>query len=382
MEEILIVNAVFFFLATLLCWILTARINKEEGRRLVWSFIFLSGFYLASGVLNIFWAFSHVKPSELELILAGSAFITPLAALLSYIAYLLAGDKRIILFMTIFSMAAVGMAIIPGSFLFILNLLSFLLLMLLGVMLRIAHNPKYTSSHKAISEAWLLIALYGLLGSVISLFSSLRILVGKFWFAPLIFLCAALMVLIRNSGGLVEFKDAERSEGKKFEEGLSKNSLRFVHYLFFMISMLTFLFASTIAVHELGHGLVGLALNCSCESVIFSSDANEHFFTKVTCNSSSAYLLVRLGGVLFPLLLSALLLLSDGVLVKNLGVAALAISIYISNADLASMQIPLALIVLFNILAVLFIFKALFQLADYYCSEDLPENKRVIGQKI
>jgi hypothetical protein len=371
MNLLLATNAIFFLSATVFCWIFAGRINYEKGRRIIWTLLLLSAFYLASSVLNIMWALNLAEPSRIEILLAGSAFITPLSLILSYFFCLITGDKRILFFVILLSIAAAGISVIPNSsFLLILTMASFLLVMLVGIVLTL---EKGIASRVAV-----LISVYGLLGGTTALVSVIGRPFGNLWFVHMIPLCLAILFLTRHSSEVKELKEEERKKNFVNES----IGIKFAHYLFFMAAILTFLFVSTIAVHEIGHGVFGLMLNCSAESVIFSSDVKEHFFTRMSCPDYKAYTLAALGGVMLPILLSVMLLLSEGVLVKNIGLAGLAISIYIANSDLSSIGIPISWIVLLNILAILFVGKAFLQLAEYYCAEEIPEKSGKRGQKI
>jgi len=372
MQAILLLNSVSFLALAALCWVLSNRSFRNRNMHFAWAILSTSFFYLASAVLNAIWAFNLASPSPLESIMAGSAFVMPVAALLSFALYRITSDRKILVFFSIFALCLFGFGMKPENFLFIIIFVSFLLLLLIGVNAAI--------SKSAIAHASIFIAAYGATGAAFT-FLSTRMNLSPIWFIPNLGMAMAYYLMIGQCCRLNESEDK-----KPHSESVFVTCTR---YLIFVITLLAFLFLSTIAIHEIGHGAAGALLGCETESVIFNSQLPQNPFTQVNCANASSYLVVDISGVMLPLVFGLFLLFLGRGFIRSIGLEIISIGIFLSYGDLSMLNVPLSYIILAYIFAGFFMAIAILRIGKSYLrrgekreKQTKPESKPKAGQKI
>jgi hypothetical protein len=359
MQVILILNSVSFLALFILALILALKSFREKNTQFGAIISVVSVFYIASAILNAVWAFNLSSPSATEAVLAGSAFVMPVAALLCVGFYRLTLDKKFLVFLSIFALSLFGFGMDPLKFVNVIVFVAFFLMLLIGIELSISKNSLW--------RAGALIACYGATGAAFT-FLSIRLQMAPPWFVTSIEMAAAYYFLIQKSEGICE----------PHEERCQKEPVAFtaVRYFIFILTLLAFLFMSTIAIHEIGHGAAAEILGCESTSVLFSSGMHSNPFTEVSCMNTSRYPPIAVAGIALPLVFGLLLLLSGRGFVRNIGILTISIGLFLSYGDMQALKIPLTYLVLAYLFSFFFIGIAILRICRSYLSNSEAGKKK------
>jgi hypothetical protein len=359
MQVILLLNSVSFIALFILALILALKSFREKNTQFGAIISVVSVFYIASAILNAVWAFSLSSPSATETVLAGSAFVMPVAALLCAAFYRITSDKKLLFFLSIFALALFGFGMDPLKFVNVIVFVAFFLMLLIGIELSISKNSLW--------RAGALIACYGATGAAFT-FLSIRLQLAPPWFLTSLEMAAAYYFLIDTSSGICESHDEKCAK--------EPSAFTAVRYFIFILTLLAFLFVSTIAIHEIGHGAAAEILGCESTSVLFSSSIHSNPFTEVSCMNSASYSTIAVAGIALPLIFGLLLLLSGRGFVRNIGILMVSIGLFLSYGDMQSLKIPLTYLVLTYLFSFFFIGIAIMRICRSYLSNSETGKKK------
>jgi hypothetical protein len=350
MQYTLLLNALSFLAIAIICALVYYRSWSVKGCTFGKLLGLISIFYLASAFLNFLWFMDILEWSPIDSVIVGSAFIMPVAAILLVTLLRITGNKKLLFYFFIFVLALFGFSLRPLNFFLLIIVLSFLLMMLISIEMQFAKQCLRKSSVYAI--------LYGFL-SLLLVYFILEHQIPPVWFIPNLFLLVYYSYFLADFKSLHDCKLPSKSKETQFTIG--------VKYVIFIVTILAFLLVAIVAVHEIGHGLVAQLFGCQSQSVIYGSQATSPF-TEVTCPTDSSYPIIAISGILLPVLVGALLMLSGGGFMKNIGILVVSLSFFITYQDFVQLSLSVNYIIIIYLFSFVFMITAVLRLANEYLS--------------
>lgn len=353
----LLINALTFFIVAVLCFLIYRKASRL-GMRLFGILIgFISVFYIASGILNMLWFFEVIKWGILDAIIVGSAFKMPVSAMLLVAFYFLTKDKKFFIFFIVFLVALFGFGMQPVNFFVTLVLLSYILVILSASHMILSKNYLREACYYAIAYSILSIALIFLI-----FFKN----VPPIWFIPNSMLCIAYYKLFT---GLE--KSAETKKVEKKKENLFWVSIK---YLVFIITLMAFLFLSTLAIHEIGHAVMASIAGCESKAVLYEAKILNPF-TEIHCANENSRVIILLSGMLTPIVFGILMILAGGRFVRNMGLLIISLGIFMTTGDLAQLNVSMNYVILLNVFASVFMVLGITKFSVVYIRKLPPEEE-------
>ncbi|MEA2037195.1 MAG: M50 family metallopeptidase [Nanoarchaeota archaeon] len=143
---------------------------------------------------------------------------------------------------------------------------------------------------------------------------------------------------------------------------------------FFVIALSFFVIIGSVAVHEIGHGLVGAAFGCEVESVVLYSPG-ESPGANIRCDDDFSHIFVALAGISFNILFGILFLFSETPLMNKVAYMFFGFGLYSAKMDLQSVGFPVLIGSLVSLVGVFLIMYAIYLLCEFNVSK-LFETKQ------
>jgi len=303
------------------------------------SILLFSAVYLATALMHSVWLFGITSNISSDIILLQTFTLLSTIFILSRIFHEITGRAHLTILVLFYAVAALGI-IVSNLNIMLLFVLShiFLMLMFLDMLLYqdIAVNEMAASGflYALLSLTFSLLVLYGYSFSIIPWFLSSAFMLGLLYFLKL---------------ELEQLKTrAQRAAPRKINQ--MHYTIRLAKFLGFIASFILFIFIGTVALHELGHALLGHWYHCDeSQAILYDRGLVPH--TILLCPESSNIVIVTFGGLALPLFMGLLLLLSANAVTRHLSLAIAATSILISHRDFLDLSMPFSLVILSNMIA-------------------------------
>lgn len=310
--------------------------KEDKLKQSIKYFLFIGLLYLIIAIFSFVWAFSILQYSQGDFLFIYSLVILLQSFFLFIILYDLTKDRKlyflvvpyvILFFLVLFLGINFMHYFLVASFLFMLLLFFGLVLMKKG----------YKCS-----------AFLGIFYAVISiLFCILFFLdVGDFFYYNL---ASSVLFLIFIFKFLKNVEECP-PEVCIYPEGRKSYFLIFLSHFVFMVVLINFVFVGTIVLHEFGHLTVSNFYDCEYGKIVYDGSFPK---TEILCSDASQdNTFLMSAGLLFPLIVSIILILVGGRFLKEMGLLVVGFNLVISFKDFSDLGLSNNLIMLFIILGV------------------------------
>jgi hypothetical protein len=349
MQWLNLINALSFLALSALCLLIFFKRQKAKNCSFAKYFGAIGVFYAASAVINLLWLFNASSNGLIDSIVIGSGFVMPVSAILLVALQRITGNKKMLLYLAIYAFSIFRFSTGPENLIFVLIIISALMIALFSLDISFSKTPLVKSSVFAVSYSFSIITLMLLM---------VKAGFPELFFIPNIFMAFSYYFLLKK---IYEIEDSKCFEKKN--ESLFQSSLK---YFIFIITLISFLYLSTISIHELGHGFSAKIVGCSSNSVIFSSLPGKSALTEVNCPNPEKYGIIALSGIALPMIFGLALLISSGRFAKRIGLIIIGLSMFISYSDFSSIGLSLNYIIVIYLFALLFILMSVAQIAESY----------------
>lgn len=153
------------------------------------------------------------------------------------------------------------------------------------------------------------------------------------------------------------------------------NINRAVKSWFVIIGLSFFIIIGSMAVHEIGHAIVGVAAGCSVESIVLYGQGSNPT-TSIKCNDDFNNVIVSLAGMAFNVLFGIVFLFSDKRILNNAAYMFFGFALYSGKMDLQSIGFPALISSLISLIGVGIIIYSLYLLCRIEIS-DLFKTKEL-----
>ena len=341
----------FFISAVLFAIAYYKSVDNYSGLRNL--FLINSLFALVAGSVYVASEIGFLERSSADFLLIFSIIGCISAVVNIFIYYCVSGRKHVLFFLTLFLIAGIPLRFDIVYFFATITLTSFVLSFLVFSELFVSFS-KVPATRKA-----------AIAGIAYSLFAIAGFCLVFFWDNPVGYFLLAISCILHGSctyfmSGILKSKFVENVKNKT-EPSLPA---LFIRYSLFVLGICSFVFLSTISVHELGHTLVALVYGCEAKTVIFSSTETPH--TEFSCQKKFSGDLITAGGVLLPLIVGLLFMLTSEKLTTIVSYLIMGFDLFVSYSDLKEMHLSQTAIYLVIFLSVITIIIGIIKLSVYY----------------
>lgn len=146
---------------------------------------------------------------------------------------------------------------------------------------------------------------------------------------------------------------------------------------FFIIALSTFVVLGSVAVHEIGHALVGAAAGCKVQHItLYAPGANPT--TAIECNNTFNHVLVSLAGMGLNILFGIFFLFTNKKIMNNIAYMFFGFGLFSAKLDLQSIGFSSFFGSLISLLGIGFMIYALYLLCSMETNE-LFTTKQVVA---
>ena len=339
--------------------------NKGRAQQRIGSIIGVNGiFYLIFSFLLMSWLFGLLNPIEEDFLIMTFALTSASSVLLLYLVYKITSNRNLIYLFILYLVTVFSIILSLSSF-FLFSMLASYLLMVI-VFLDVIFYSNYHLKRA------------GVFGLVYVLFCTLFLALDFFnfdyvslpWFIPGIFMFLVLYFIFKDVKELKILKDIKPKSRKNFILGSAEVYIKF---MIFIVSISSFIFISTISVHELGHVMVAKFYECEhTKAVIYGIMGAAH--TEIQCSSYYNNTLLTLSGLFSTLAISLIFFLTGGGFTKRLSFLILGFSLLIMYGDLRDLHMSSNIIV-----AVIFLSLIIVTLSVLYISRHYLKNQHFLS---
>ncbi|MFW6233609.1 MAG: hypothetical protein ACOC3Z_03025 [Nanoarchaeota archaeon] len=130
---------------------------------------------------------------------------------------------------------------------------------------------------------------------------------------------------------------------------ISKKSVffSFFQHFIFIIVISVIVFIATVSIHESGHFFSSKMNNCEYQRIIFQKNLPD---TQIICSENQNINIIILSGIFSPFVLSALLLISGGKIIREIALMMIGFNLLLSYKDYIDLNfsIPVSLFLAFS----------------------------------
>ena len=330
----------------------------------------ISGFFFfVMAFINFLWSFDFPAPSIEEFMLIKTAFAVIEASLLLLIVYEVNRDKRLFYLLSLFIVSVIAFKYSTANFFLISLITSYLLALLVSLDLVLFSNFYLKKAGMA-----------GLFYSFSSLFFALLIYVGKNpmtmpWFIPNALMSAVFLFIFLDVKYCGIIKEIKRAKAVNKSLNLI---FAFAKFIIFISSLTSFIFFSTIAVHELGHALSAQFYGCEYSKAVVY-DLNDYPHTEIACSSGYSDFFVTISGLLLSAAIGLLFLFTGGESTKRMAYLILGFALLDSYGDLVEMNTSKSIIAIAVFSSLIVIGSAIIKLSSHYIERQKAAQQQQRG---
>ncbi len=310
--------------------------------------------FLLPSFLNLAWAFNLILPHRNDFILIDGCFSIIKSTILLLIVYLLVNNKHLLYFLFLFFLSSVAVLYSANVFFLFVSTISYLVVLIVSMDLVLFSNYYLKRA-----------GYFGILYSFTSLIPLGFVLFGgepsvMVWFIPnmaLFFMLLSFYFDVKNCGVTVRMKRCSR-----YRIFLP---LLFFKFFIFIMSMSSFIFLSTIAIHELGHSLAAQYYGCQkSKSIIYDLSDRPH--TEMVCEGYYNDTVISLAGIILTLVVSFVFLFTGGEFTTIVSYIIFGFSLLIGYGDLIGLGVSVSIVFTIMFVALIFLIAGVVRLSTYY----------------
>ncbi|MFH1642062.1 MAG: hypothetical protein ABIC04_04130 [Nanoarchaeota archaeon] len=331
--------------------------------------IFLNGIlYLVYAFLTILWSMDVIEPVMSDFIFIDGIFNVFKAVLFLMIVYYMIHNKNLLYFLFLFLLTVLAIFSSLNTFFLIVSFASYAIIAIVSFDLFLLSNRYLKKT-----------ATYAITYSVICVCFLLSVFIWRDpssvpWFIP-----NALMFIVF----LLFFYDVRYcriGKNAETEPKIKKIMFPFLFFKFvvFITSMTLFLLLSTISIHEMGHTLSAQYYGCEkSKAVIYDIADSAH--TEMVCSLYYNDLIVTLAGVLLPLIVGLIFLLTGGSFTSNISYLIIGFSLILPSKDLETLHFSNSMIFLVIISGIVIVMLGVIRFTTYYISSHTGSESKPRG---
>ena len=314
-----------FILAVIIFYVYKNRENKNYRR--IWIYLLLLGLVIFVFLfISLLWFFNIVDYFHNDFIIIFSFLVLIKTIILYLLFYSFLKTKKIFLLLFVY----LSLLIIPifssffikTTFSLLLISISFLLMLLIFIKFYLIDSLKDLGKIGIIYSSLSLIFHF-------SLFVSPSQIILFFLFSEILF----LLFLIKLFGKMEDKKYYFSHTSYKTKSSYLIDLLR--HFIFILV-FVGIIFVAVSSIHELGHMSVSKFYGCDYQRIIYEQGI---LYTEILCSELFGNVMVILGGFLLPVIISILLFLGGGKLIKEVAILILGFNLIISYKDFIELGI-------------------------------------------
>ena len=347
-------NGVTSLIFAILCFYLFFIWYKHKTLAKIGRLIGICGIInLIPSYLNIAWAFNILSPNPADYLLLEGILNVIRTTILLIIIYQMMDNKSLLYIFFLYIFSALAVFINIGFFFYFISGISFVILIL----------PAAYIIHKKIKT-------FKVLGYLLFLYSFLNILYliliylgfnasNMAWFATFIIFILIFYTIYRDleSHGI----------GQQILSHKRKQNLLFffVSFVFYIAAMSSFIFLSTVSIHEMGHAIAAKYYNCERgKAIIYDTADSPH--TEMVCKEYYNNIVLTISGVILTLIVAIIFLTIGNRFTVILSYLIIGFSLLISYGDLIDLGASKNIIVTVILLANLFIVLGIVKLSIFF----------------
>lgn len=313
--------------------------------------------YLAFSLMTFLWGIGYAKTTTTEFLVIGSFFKSVSAILFLFIVYHIVKNKNIFYFLSLFVLTSFSLLINPDFFIKFFPILHYLLLIMVSFDLFIV--PQKTIKQISLLLISLSIISLGFLGINLFLCSSCSLP----WFVPNLLYLLIFLMLLKNIGrSIVPIEETIKKTSKTI------STLLFIKFIIFILSFTSFIFLSTVSVHEIGHSLASRYYGCEeTQAIIYEPGSSAHTETK--CKGYFNENIITLSGILFPLFLALLFIFTGNKFISLSSYMIFGFALLISAQDLRDLGTSESITIIIIFASVILLFYSIIRISISYVQQ-------------
>jgi hypothetical protein len=343
MDFLFLANSIVSFLVFLVVAFGFFKIHNSKGgekvsEKVLYSFLFLGGFYFLFSVFYFLWGANILNFSSLDFSFLYVLFILIISVILLRVLYLYSQNKHLWFFSLFYAILACIFLISPAIKLYVFLILCFLITLLIFVIFTLSSQEYRRVGYIGIFYSILFIFIYSVFFNR-ELNLPLLSLIGNVIF---------IFIVYEFMKGLENFPVVNIELDRKNESYFSV----FLRYFIFILVLTNFVFIGTVFVHEAGHFLVSSFYGCSSSKVIYETN---FLHSSVLCENSFEKENVIWGGILLPFFLSFILFIVGGKFMKDISFLIAGFNFVVLKGDFVELGFSDSLVIFSFILGISFV---------------------------
>ncbi|HLC49898.1 MAG TPA: hypothetical protein VJI97_00550 [Candidatus Nanoarchaeia archaeon] len=358
MEAIFALNGLGYLLVSIISFVVCYLMHKKgpDECRIGKIAGIIGIFFLLMSLLNLSWVFGYLEPDEKDFIFVNVIITVVSSFLLAYAAYGITRNKNMLYILILFITTIFAVNFSIQNFFVVTLGASYALMAITSFELAFLHNSGVKKSgyagffHVGISGILLMLYIAGNNQTSLPWFIQSAAMIFILWFlqhSSILPFAGKTKDIFR--GGIVEYVGA------------------LFKFLFFIGMMGSFVFISTIAVHELGHALTAQYYGCQQFKAVIYDIVSPH--TEISCSAAYNNIAITLAGFAATLAVGLIFMATGSGLARGMSYLIIGFGILASYGDLTDINVSKNLVTLLMLLGLIISILAVASISFFYLGQ-------------
>ena len=335
-------NGLSFLSVSVICFYIF--LSNYKNKNIITKTISILGILvLIPSYINLSWALRILPPNETDFMLIMGGMEIIVTILLSTILFRLTKLKNIIFLNFIYILGILGALLNIASFFIITSALTLVLLLTLSIELH--------TINRKLSNLLLQFTIFSsIIFILVPFYENISLLL---WVIPNLSLMPLLFAMNNK-------KNAVTKNNNK-----TNSSIIFIRFILYIICLTSFIYISTITIHEMGHALTGNYYGCE-KSIAVVFDIHKGSHTELICNNYSNPIALSLSGAALTLLIGLAFLIINDDFTKIISILIFGFSLSVLTQDLLDVGISRNITSIIIFIGYITIVWGVYRLSYYY----------------